>query len=105
MSLGHQSPSYGIAQRLLELHASGVTIEQMASLGKCSRESVRRYLAGTTPSASFLYGLCNGVDRLSADWLLLGIGTCWRDHLRRDEVHQAPLQELLVELGTRYTQG
>lgn len=60
-------------QDRLRMVCAGIRPADLARVTGTHPESVRRYLAGDTPSLTFLAALCSG-SALSADWLVCGRG-------------------------------
>lgn len=82
-------------QSRLRIAIGGMTYAQVATMTGVSKESVRRYMRGDSPSYEFLVSICRGFG-LSADWLLLGDGAMRREGRKGSE---APVAEPTEPVG------
>jgi hypothetical protein len=58
-------------------------------------------MLGSTPSAEFISRLCNSIPDLSADWLLLGVGSPSLREERKRVIEETGLDQALGELLRR----
>ncbi len=65
------------------------TLPQVAAETGHHRETIRRYLAGQWPSASFLIQVCRAYE-IDGHWLLTGESSARRDAPRADSARSSP---------------
>lgn len=94
-------PVSGISARLRLLTERGHSVTELAALGCCCPYTVRRYMLGSTPSTEFITRLCNTIPDLSADWLLLGVGSPSLREERKRVIEETGLDQALGELLRR----
>lgn len=92
--------SDGLDRRLREAVGTR-TYRHLGELTRTHHETVRRYMQGQTPSASFLANLCEELG-LNANWLLNGHGPMHRADLRTTELQNAEASELFKGIAAHF---
>jgi transcriptional regulator with XRE-family HTH domain len=80
-------------------HAAGKTsFRQLSKLTDTHPETVRRYMHGQAPSASFIQAFCEALG-ISGDWLLSGIGPMNRRDVESFALKNAEASTLWVAIA------
>jgi transcriptional regulator with XRE-family HTH domain len=90
----------GITDRLRQI-CRGRSAEEIGRQTGISGESVRRYLAGSEPSARFLCRLCV-LEHICGTWLLTGAGAP-RQQEHDETLRALPTDRIIAEIGRRVT--
>ncbi len=84
-------------QRLTEA-AGKISYRQLGKITETHPETVRRYMQGQTPSATYIQSFCDALQ-ISSDWLLTGEGPKNRGEIRTHALKNADASELLVAIA------
>jgi transcriptional regulator with XRE-family HTH domain len=89
----------GTLHERLKLVTAKRSIRSVADATHQHPETVRRYLAGQTPSPEFIVGVCAAYG-INADWLLTGRGAMRVADIRQHALREAKDEDLLSALAT-----
>lgn len=82
--------------------AGQVSYRKLGGLTDTHPETVRRYMQGQAPSATFLTNMCR-VLGISGEWLLTGKGPMKCAHIRSHALNQADPSELMTAVANTLT--
>jgi len=86
----------------LSMAAGELSYRKLGKATDTHPETVRRYMQGQSPSATFLTNLCYALG-ISGEWLLTGRGPMKRSDMRTHALKQANPAELLMAIASTVT--
>lgn len=89
-------------QDRLNSAAGDISYRKLGKLTDTHPETVRRYMQGQAPSASFMTNLCRELG-ISGEWLLTGRGPMKRTDMRSHALRHADPSELLTAVANTLT--